>query len=701
MKKGKRIFAVLMSLLLLVTAVIPAAPTASAADSASQIYYNIDFSAQVLKSRINQQVSQDCPVVAMATIEAYLYGATSSADRTTVYNALVSKNGAKVGANWSNCGYVYHSSINWDTVYDQLACGYPVIVHRPATAKKKQHWAVVAGYKGSATTLEKDKFVIVDVYLGTGGTDIYTSAAWATGTSIDKMVTRKNGIVLTSLSGIRMAINAPAVVHPYGVGHGVYGYITANENLTSVQLMVTNLSTGSNVFNKTVTPNAKSYLLFDLDSQVTFKSWPEGEYYYTVIAKTASGINHIQKYFTIDKTWPTAMPTRKLSFSFDLKGGTGTFGTLTVNHGSTLKMPTTTPTRLGYTFQGWNVLRGKDGTVYCTDGNWRTPESIQASGYTPYVYNAGNSYSLSYMWLKGCFTNTEYTFYPIWKSAMPSLSYTVKYDANGGSGTPADQSMVIGMALTLSSETPARSGYRFLGWATSATATAAKYQPGDSISLNGDTTLYAVWEKQQTSASQVVVTGGAAAPGGTVTVDISLVNNPGIAYLALTPVYDTSVMTLTAVENGSIIKDMDQGTNLTWSVDADTAANGTMARLTFKVNDNAHEGTYKVTVILREAYTLMGDEVAFTVADGSITVSDQIYGDATGDGIVNGRDVLLLRRYMANYNYDTGSSSVAAYPGADANGDGVINGRDVLLLRRYMANYNYDTGTSSVVLGPN
>lgn len=701
MKNWKRMYSAFLSLLLLVAAVLPSLPVASAADSASQIYYNIDFSAQVLNSRINQKVDYDCAVVSMATVEAYLYGATSSAGKTAVYNALVSKNGNNNYANWSKCGYVSYDSINWDTVYDQLACGYPVIVHRPATASKVEHWAVVAGYKGSATTLEKDKFVIVDVYHGTGGKDIYTSAAWATGTSINRMVTRKNGIVLTSLSGIRMAINTPAVVHPYGEGHGVLGYIAANENLTSVQLMVTNLSTGSNMFNKTVTPNAKSYLLFDLDSQVTFRSWPEGEYYYTVIAKTASGTSYRQKYFTIDKTWPTAMPTRKLSFSYDLKGGTGTFPMQTVNHGSTLKLPTTTPTRLGYTFQGWNVLRGKDGTVYCTDGNWHAPESIQTSGYTPYVYDAGSSYLLSYMWLKGCFTNTEYTFYPIWESAAPSLSYTVKYDANGGSGAPEEQTGYVGAGLTLSSISPVRNGYRFLGWATAAGATAAKYQPSESITLTGDTILYAVWEKQQTSDPQVVVTDGAAAPGGTVTVDISIVNNPGIAYLALTPVYDTSVMTLTAVENGSIIQDMDQGANLTWSVDADTNANGTMAKLTFQIKDTAPDGTYRVAVILREAYTLMGDEVAFTVADGSIKVSDRVYGDATGDGIVNGRDVLLLRRYMANYNYDTGSSSVAAYPGADANGDGVINGRDVLLLRRYMANYNYDTGTSSVVLGPN
>ena len=36
----------------------------------------------------------------------------------------------------------------------------------------------------------------------------------------------------------------------------------------------------------------------------------------------------------------------------------------------------------------------------------------------------------------------------------------------------------------------------------------------------------------------------------------------------------------------------------------------------------------------------------------------------------------------------------------DANGDGIVNLTDVLLLRKYMANYNYETGKSTVVLGP-
>lgn len=75
-------------------------------------------------------------------------------------------------------------------------------------------------------------------------------------------------------------------------------------------------------------------------------------------------------------------------------------------------------------------------------------------------------------------------------------SYTVSYKANGGSGAPSAQTKWHGTALTLSTTKPTRTGYTFLGWATSSTATAANgsYDPGDPYSTNAALTLYAVWK---------------------------------------------------------------------------------------------------------------------------------------------------------------------------------------------------------------
>ncbi len=72
---------------------------------------------------------------------------------------------------------------------------------------------------------------------------------------------------------------------------------------------------------------------------------------------------------------------------------------------------------------------------------------------------------------------------------------TVSYDANGGSGAPAAQTKIYGETLTLSNTVPVREGYSFLGWAESADAAAAQYQPGGSFTKDEDTVLYAVWQQ--------------------------------------------------------------------------------------------------------------------------------------------------------------------------------------------------------------
>lgn len=73
-------------------------------------------------------------------------------------------------------------------------------------------------------------------------------------------------------------------------------------------------------------------------------------------------------------------------------------------------------------------------------------------------------------------------------------SYTVKFSANGGSGGPSSQTKWYGEDLTLSSSVPTRTGYTFLGWSSSSTATSATYSAGGTYSANAAVTLYAVWQ---------------------------------------------------------------------------------------------------------------------------------------------------------------------------------------------------------------
>ena len=77
---------------------------------------------------------------------------------------------------------------------------------------------------------------------------------------------------------------------------------------------------------------------------------------------------------------------------------------------------------------------------------------------------------------------------------IPALpSYTVTYDANGGTGAPASQSKMHGTTIAISSTEPTRTGYSFLGWASSAEASEPTYSAGSTYSADANITLYAIW----------------------------------------------------------------------------------------------------------------------------------------------------------------------------------------------------------------
>jgi Dockerin type I repeat. len=60
-------------------------------------------------------------------------------------------------------------------------------------------------------------------------------------------------------------------------------------------------------------------------------------------------------------------------------------------------------------------------------------------------------------------------------------------------------------------------------------------------------------------------------------------------------------------------------------------------------------------------------------------VKNRTPGDATGDGRVNGMDLIRLRKYLAGDNVTIDLSN------ADVTGDGRVNGMDLIRLRKYLA----------------
>lgn len=89
-------------------------------------------------------------------------------------------------------------------------------------------------------------------------------------------------------------------------------------------------------------------------------------------------------------------------------------------------------------------------------------------------------------------------------------SYTVKYNANGGTDAPSSQTKWYDESLTLAMATPNRTGYSFLGWATKADG-AVTYSKGQTYTGNSGIELYAVW-KANTYIVSYDANGGEGAP---------------------------------------------------------------------------------------------------------------------------------------------------------------------------------------------
>lgn len=82
--------------------------------------------------------------------------------------------------------------------------------------------------------------------------------------------------------------------------------------------------------------------------------------------------------------------------------------------------------------------------------------------------------------------------------AAAEITYTVVYDGNGAGAVnvPGYQTKVHGEVLTLRSTEPTRTGYTFLGWATTPTG-AVEYKPGADFIANASVTLYAIWKADE------------------------------------------------------------------------------------------------------------------------------------------------------------------------------------------------------------
>jgi len=171
--------------------------------------------------------------------------------------------------------------------------------------------------------------------------------------------------------------------------------------------------------------------------------------------------SNLNTYIELVASATLTVTTNEVDFytvSYNAGGGSGAPAAQSKAPGVNLTLSSQVPTWTGYTFLGWNTKADGTGTSY----------------------NPGGTYS----------SDANATLYAIWQVT----TYTVSFDANGGSGAPADQTKTYGQGLALSSTEPTKTGYTFSKWNTKADGTGTDYNPGDTYTGNADLTLYAIWE---------------------------------------------------------------------------------------------------------------------------------------------------------------------------------------------------------------
>lgn len=191
----------------------------------------------------------------------------------------------------------------------------------------------------------------------------------------------------------------------------------------------------------------------------TFSQWNDGE-------KT----NPRNITVTGDATYTAQFTENKYTIAFNGNGSTGgSMSSLTnVGYDDSKALTANAFTKTGYTFNGWNTKADGSGTSYADKAT--VSKLTNKNGATV-------------------------TLYAKWKAN----SYTINFNANGGSGSMSDLAMTYDTAKNLTANSFTRTGYDFLGWSTSNTATTAKYVDKASVknlATSGTVTLYAIWKVQ-------------------------------------------------------------------------------------------------------------------------------------------------------------------------------------------------------------
>ena len=200
------------------------------------------------------------------------------------------------------------------------------------------------------------------------------------------------------------------------------------------------------------------------------------------------------------------------------------------------ELPKNSFTKIGYNFAGWNTKADGSGKDYEAKANVKNLTTENGATVTLYAKWEAINYTITYeldsgtnvadnpasytiedsitlkdptkagFTFEGWYTDNSFTeeskVTEIKKGSIGVMTlyakwtannYTVNFDANGGAGSMTAQTFTYGMSQALRENTFTRTGYDFVGWATSANGNVT-YKDSQDYSIGAENvTLYAIW----------------------------------------------------------------------------------------------------------------------------------------------------------------------------------------------------------------
>ena len=296
----------------------------------------------------------------------------------------------------------------------------------------------------SSHTYDEEKTLTANGFARTG----YTFAGWATKADGTALYTDEYSVKnLASQDGATVTLYAKWTANTYTVKYDANGGTGSTDQ-------------SSHTYDEAKAITANGFTR----TGYTFAGWAssvDGTAVYTDKMSVSNLASENGATVTLYATWTPHTYT----VNYDANDGTGITDSSSHTYDEAKTLTANGFTRTGYTFSGWAT--SAEGEIAYTDG-----ESVLN-------LTAEDSATV--------------TLYAVWRPH----TYTVKYDANGGTGTTASSSHTYDEEKTLTANGFARTGYTFMGWATSADGTAVytdKMSVSNLASENGATvTLYATW----------------------------------------------------------------------------------------------------------------------------------------------------------------------------------------------------------------